>query len=89
MNAYGYKENVRVKRNRSVLNTIYRFLKAVFEVLVERITKCEIRVAAVMTGLAVLIGVVGGIESGAISVSIGLPVCLVLSAAALLIRFEN
>ncbi|MBQ4151106.1 MAG: hypothetical protein IJC81_04820 [Clostridia bacterium] len=89
MNTYGYKENVRVKRNHSVFNTIYRFLKAVFEVLAERITKCEIRVAAVIGSFAVLLGIVGGIESGAISLSIGLPICLVLSAAALLIRFEN
>ena len=89
MNAYGYKENVRVKRNHSVFNTIYRFLKAVFEVLAERITKCEIRVAAVVGSFVIALGLVGGMECGSVPVYIGLPICLVLSAAALLIRFEN
>lgn len=89
MNAYGYRENVRVKRNRSVLNTIIRFLRAVFEVLCERISATEVRIAAVVGSFVIALGLVGGMECGSVPVYIGLPICLVLAAAALLTHFDE
>ena len=89
MNAYGYRENVRVKRNRSVFNTIIRFLRAVFEVICERISASEIRIAAVIGSFVVSLGLVGGMECGTVPLYIGLPICLILAAAALLTHFDN
>ena len=89
MNAYGYKENVRVKRNRSAFNTIIRFLRAVFEVICERVGASELRVAAVVVSFAASLGLVGGMECGTVPVYIGLPICLILAAAALLTHFDD
>ena len=89
MNAYGYKENVRVKKNRSAFNTIARFLRAVIETVMERIGAYEIRVASVVCSFVVALGFVGGMECGAVPLYIGLPICLVLAAAALLTHFDD
>ncbi len=89
MNAYGYRENVRVKRNRSAFNTIARFLRAVFEVIMERVGAYEIRVAAVVCSFVVALGLVGGMECGSVPLYIGLPICLVLAVAVLLTHFDD
>ncbi len=89
MNAYGYRENARVKRNRSALNTIARFFRAVFETVMERVGAYEVRVASVIFSFVLALGVVGGMESGSISLYIGLPICLVLAAAVLLSRLDD
>lgn len=89
MNAYGYRENVRVKRNRSAFNTIARFLRAVFEVIMERVGAYEIRVAAVVCSFVVALGLVGGMECGSFPLYIGLPICLVLAVAVLLTHFDD
>lgn len=89
MNAYGYRENVRVKRNRSAFNTIARFLRAVFEVIMERVGAYEIRVAAVVCSFVVALGLVGGMECGSVPLYIGLPICLVLAVAVLLTHFDE
>ena len=89
MNAYGYRENVRAKRNRSAFNTIARFLRAVFETIMERIGAYEIRLAAVACSFVVALGVAGGMECGTVPLYIGLPICLVLAAAVLLTHFDD
>ncbi|MBE6679404.1 MAG: hypothetical protein E7598_02650 [Ruminococcaceae bacterium] len=89
MNAYGYKGNVRTKKNRSAFNTIARFLRAVFEVIAERVGAYEIRVASVVCSFVIALGFVGGMEHGSVPLYIGLPVCLVLAAAALLTHFDD
>lgn len=89
MNAYGYRTNVRAKRNTSALGTAIRFLRAVFAVICERISAAEIRVLAVVASFVIALGVVGGMECGAVSIYIGLPICIVLAAAALLTHFDD
>lgn len=89
MNAYGYRENSKVKRNRSALATAIRFMRAVFEVICERITANGVRTAAVVISFLLALGIVGGMESGAISLYIGLPVCLIIGAASLLMHFDD
>ncbi len=89
MNAYGFKENVRVKKNRSVFNTIARFMRAVFEVIMERIGAYEVRVAAVALSFLTALGLVGGMECGTVPLYIGLPICLVLAVAVLLTHFDD
>lgn len=88
-NAYGYRENVAVKRNRLARNTMRRLMRAVFAVLGERLGSPEVRAAAVIGGFVVALGLVGGMESGAVPIYVGLPVCLVLAAAGLLAHFED
>ena len=89
MNAYGYKANVRAKRNTSALGTAIRFLRAVFAVICERIGAAELRVAAVVASFMVALGIVGGMECGAVSIYVGLPICIVLAVAALLTHFDD
>lgn len=89
MNAYGYRQNTRAKRNTSALDTVLRFLRAVFEVIGERITVSGIRIAAVLTSFVISLGFVGGMESGSIPVYIGLPVCLIFAVAALMVHFDD
>ncbi|MBQ8836666.1 MAG: hypothetical protein IJ002_04060 [Clostridia bacterium] len=88
MNAYGYRTNVRTKKH-TALGTAVRFLRAVYEVLRERIGACEIRIAATLVNFVVALGVVGGMESGSISMYVGLPVCVALAIAALLTHFDD
>ncbi len=88
-NAYGYREHVGARRNRSALATVRRFLRAVFAVLGERLSAPEVRVAAVVIGFVIALGLIGGMESGALPIYIGLPLCLVLAAAGLLVHFED
>lgn len=87
-NTYGCR-NITTKRKTSVFNTFFRLLRAVFAVICERITAVEIRTACIVAGFAVALGVIGGMESGVLPLYIGLPVCLVLSAAGLLTHFED
>lgn len=89
MNAYGYKTNVRVRRNTSALGTIIRFLRAVFEVVCERVSAFELRVMAVAASFIISLGIVGGMECGAVPLYIGLPVCFVLAIAALLTHIDD
>jgi hypothetical protein len=89
MNAYGYNTNVRTRRNTSALATAVRFMRAVLEVIGERISAFEIRVAAVLVGFVVTLGIAGGMECGSIPLYIGLPICLVLAAAVLFTHFED
>lgn len=88
-NAYGYRENISARRNRSALGTMRRLMRAVFAVIGERLGSAEARVAAVIGGFVVALGLVGGMESGSVPLYIGLPVCLVLAAAGLLTHFED
>lgn len=88
-NAYGYRGNVTAKRNRSALRTALRFMRAVAEVVMERIRGVEVRAAFVVIGFALALGLVGGMESGAVPLYIGLPICLVLAAAGLLTHFDD
>lgn len=88
-NAYGYRGNVTAKRNRSALRTALRFLRAVIEVILERVRAVEVRTASVILGFVAALGLVGGMECGMIPVYIGLPVCLVLAAAGLLTHFDD
>lgn len=88
-NTYGYRGNVTAKRNRSALRTAMRFLRAVFSVIGERLHAAEVRIAAVSVGFLVTLGLVGGMESGMVPLYIGLPICLVLAVAGLLIHFED
>ncbi|MBQ4556646.1 MAG: hypothetical protein IJA60_03250 [Clostridia bacterium] len=89
MNAYGYRDNVRARRNRSAISMVIRFLRAVFEVICERITASGVRMAAVVFSFVVALGIIGGMEIGMISLYIGLPVCLVIACAALLMHFDD
>lgn len=89
MNAYGYKVNSRVKKNSSALGTAIRFMRAVFSVLGERIGAVELRIASVIAGFIVTLGVVGGMECGSVPIYIGLPVCIILTIAALLTHFDD
>ena len=88
-NSYGYRGTIRAKRNRSAMYTLVRFLRAVFAVIGERVRACEVRVAAVLCSFAIALGMVGGMETGMVPLYIGLPVCLVLAAAGLLMHFED
>ena len=88
-NAYGYRENAMARRNRSTLGTMRRFLRAVFAVVGERLSSPEARVAEVIVSFVAAIGLIGGMESGAVPLYVGLPVCLVLAAAGLLTHFED
>ena len=89
MNAYGYRTNVRARRNTSAIGTIIRFLRAVFEVICERVSAFELRVVAVAVSFVVSLSIVGGMESGAVPLYIGLPVCIVLAVAALLTHIDD
>ncbi len=89
MNAYGYRENMKVKRGRRHGSAVARLLRAVFEVVCERITAANVRMAAVLVGFFVALGIVGGMESGAVSLYVGLPVCLAIAASALLMHFDD
>ena len=89
MNAYGYRANTRVKKNTSTLSTVVRFLRAVFSVLAERIGAVELRIASVIASFVVTLGIVGGMECGNIPIYIGLPICIILSIAALLTHFDD
>ena len=89
MNAYGYRTNVGARRNTSALGTIIRFLRAVFEVVCERVSAFELRVVAVAVSFAISLGIVGGMECGAVPLYIGLPVCIVLAVAALLTHIDD
>ena len=82
-NTYPYRRTLKRK------STVARFLRAVLAVICERLAAVEVRTAAVVTGFAVALGLVGGMESGVLPIYIGLPICLVLAAAGLLIRFED
>lgn len=82
-NTYPYRRTLKRK------STVARFLRAVLEVICERLAAVEIRTAAIVTVFAVALGLVGGMESGVLPIYIGLPICLVLAAAGLLIRFED
>lgn len=82
-NTYGYRRVVKKK------NTVSRFLRAVFEVICERICAIEIRTAAMVFGFVLSLGVIGGMESGILPIYIGLPVCFVLAVAGLLTHFED
>ena len=88
-NTYGYREHVGARRNRSALGTMRRLMRAVFAVLRERLGSPEVRAAAVIGGFVVALGLVGGMESGAVPIYVGLPVCLALAAAGLLTHFED
>jgi hypothetical protein len=89
MNAYGYRTNVRARRNTSAIGTIIRFLRAVFEVICERVSAFELRVVAVAVSFVISLGIVGGMECGAVPLYIGLPVCIVLAVAALLTHIDD
>ena len=89
MNAYGYKVNTRAKKNTSAISTAIRFMRAVFSVLGERISAVGLRIASVIAGFIVTLGIVGGMECGSVPIYIGLPVCLILTVAALLTHFDD
>ena len=89
MNAYGYRPNTRVKKNTSALGTAIRFMRAVFSVLGERIGALELRIASVIASFIVTLGIVGGMECGNVPIYIGLPVCIILTIAALLTHFDD
>ena len=82
-NTYPYRKTLKRK------STLVRLIRAIFEVICERLAAVELGIATVVTGFAITLGIVGGMESGMLPVYIGLPVCLVLAAAGLLIRFED
>ncbi len=86
MNAYNTYPYRRAVKRRSAFA---RLLRAVFEVVCERVCAVQVRTAAVVTGFAISLGLVGGMESGVLPLYIGLPVCLVLAIAGLLIHFED
>ena len=92
MNAYrmdAYTGNVRVRRNKSVGHVVLRVLRAFFEVLAERLSADTIRASAVGVSFLVALGVIGGMETGAVSVYVGLPVCVAAAAVGLLTRIED
>ena len=89
MNAYGYNTNVRTRRNTSALGTAVRFMRAVFEVVRERVGAFELRVAAVLACFVATLGIAGGMECGSVPLYIGLPVCLILAAAVFFTHFED
>ena len=88
-NAYGYKGAISAGRNRSAAHTLLRLLRAIFAVIGERVRSVEARVATVIGSFAVALGVVGGMETGAVPLYIGLPICLGLAAVGLLMHFED
>lgn len=88
-NAYGYREVIRQKRNRSALSIVRRFLRAVFAVIGERVRAIEVRVAVVICSFVGALGVIGGMESGMLPLYVGLPICLALAALGLLTHFED
>ena len=89
MNAYGYRTNVRVKKNTTAIGTAIRFLRAVFSVIGERIGAVELRIAAVIASFILTVGIAGGMESGNVPIYIGLPICITLAVAALLTHFDD
>lgn len=88
-NSYGYRGTIGVKKNRAAVRTLVRLVRAILAVIGERLRACEVRVAAVLGSFAVALGLVGGMESGMVPLYIGLPICLVLAAAGLLMHFED
>ncbi|MBR5538889.1 MAG: hypothetical protein IKU61_03225 [Clostridia bacterium] len=82
-NTYPYRKTLKRK------STVVRLLRAILEVICERLAAVELGAIAVVTSFSIALGIVGGMESGMLPVYIGLPVCLVLAAAGLLIRFED
>lgn len=88
-NAYGYRGNVTAKRNRSALRTVMCFLRAVISVTVERLRTMEARATLVLVGFVLALGLAGGMESGAVPLYVGLPVCLLLAVAGLLTHFDD
>ncbi|MBQ6893002.1 MAG: hypothetical protein IJN48_02240 [Clostridia bacterium] len=88
MNAYGYKVNTRARKS-SAFGTAIRFLRAVFEVIGERIGAAELRIAAVVVSFGIALGFVGGMECGAVPLYIGLPACIILATSALLTHFDD
>ena len=88
-NTYGYRGNTVAGRNRSARGMMRRLMRAVFAVIGERIRTSEVRAAMVIGSFVVALGLVGGMESGVVSLYVGLPICLVLAAAGLLTHFED
>ena len=86
MNAYNTYSYRRTAKRRSVLS---RLLRAIFEVVCERISSAGVRVTAVALGFMATLGLVGGMESGALPLYIGMPVCMVLAIACLLVNFDD
>ncbi len=88
-NSYGYRGTIGARRNRSAIGTFLRLMRAIFAVIGERLRAVEVRVAAVIGSFVVGLGLIGGMESGMVELYIGLPICLVLAAAVLLMHFED
>lgn len=86
MNAYNTYSYRRTVKRRGVVS---RLLRAIFEVVCERLCSVEARIALVAIGFLLTLGLVGGMESGALPMYIGMPVCLVLAIAGLLINLDD
>lgn len=88
-NSYGYRGTIGAKRSRSAMHTLARLVRAILAVIGERVRCAEARVAVVIGSFIVALGLVGGMESGAVPLYVGLPICLALAAAGLLTHFDD
>ena len=68
-----------------------RLLHAIFSVLWEVLCAHAetVRAALVLTGLVVILGIVGAMECGAMPFSVGIPICALISVFALRAHFTD
>lgn len=88
-NAYTYRGNVSAKANRSLLRLIWLYLRAFFEVAFARVRAQDLRAVATVASFVAALGLIGGMEFGAVPFYIGLPVCAVIAIAGLVAHFEE
>ncbi len=90
-NAYEYKGNVSARKNRSasVAVTLLRLLRAVYMTVCERITLRGLRVAATVISFIAVLGFIGGMECGTVSIAAGVTFCLLIAGAGLAAHFEE
>ena len=88
-NAYTYSGNVSAKKNRSLVRILWLYLRAFFETAFLRLRALDLRVAATIASFVAALGMIGGMECGAVPFYIGLPVCAAIAVAGLIAHFEE
>lgn len=90
-NAYGYKGNVSARKNRSasVVDTLIRLLRAIALTVCERVTVRGLQATATIISFVAVLGFIGGMECGTISISVGVTVCLIIACVGLFAHFEE
>ena len=90
-NAYEYKGNVSARKNRSasVADTLLRLFRAIYLTICERVTVRGLQVAATVVSFVAVLGFIGGMECGTVSIAAGVTICLVIACVGLVAHFEE